>query len=250
MASQSATHLATSLTEKEERRVRRVKSDGRYAPTAKSCIVNWGNSSGPLWDYSNSRILNIPEAVARATNKLTTLQHFAWNTENLNYPEFCTDVEVAKGWINDGSTVVCRTLLNAHSGAGIFLASREEDIVADAKLYTKYIKKKKEFRVHVFRGRVIDVQQKKARTGVDVNYAIRNTRGGWVFCREDLEYSNELLDQAILAVTSLGLDFGAVDLVYNQYHNKYYVIEVNSAPGLEGTTLNKYVESIHGYFLD
>ena len=37
------------------------------------------------------------------------------------------------------------------------------------------------------------------------------------------------------------LDFGAVDLIWNEHENKCYVLEVNSAPGIEGTTLQQYV---------
>ena len=48
--------------------------------------------------------------------------------------------------------------------------------------------------------------------------------------------------QAVAAVVALGLDFGAVDVVYNVKEQKAYVLEVNSAPGLSGTTLDKYVE--------
>ena len=47
---------------------------------------------------------------------------------------------------------------------------------------------------------------------------------------------------AVNAVKALGLDFGAVDIIYNEKENQYYVLEVNTAPGLEGTTLIKYAE--------
>jgi D-alanine-D-alanine ligase-like ATP-grasp enzyme len=40
------------------------------------------------------------------------------------------------------------------------------------------------------------------------------------------------------------LDFGAVDVIYNRAQDKAYVLEVNTAPGLEGSTLDNYVEAI------
>lgn len=49
-----------------------------------------------------------------------------------------------------------------------------------------------------------------------------------------------LRDQAILAVTSLGLDFGAVDCIMGE-NSLPYVIEVNTAPSLRETMLEKYV---------
>jgi len=50
------------------------------------------------------------------------------------------------------------------------------------------------------------------------------------------------LDEGLASVMALGLDFGAVDIVYNENDNKAYVLEINTAPGLSGTTLEKYVE--------
>ena len=46
------------------------------------------------------------------------------------------------------------------------------------------------------------------------------------------------------AIKALGLDFGAVDIIYNEAEDQHYVLEVNTAPGLEGTTLQKYTEAI------
>ena len=40
----------------------------------------------------------------------------------------------------------------------------------------------------------------------------------------------------------LGLDFGAVDLLLTS-DLRVMVLEVNSAPGLSGSTLSKYVEA-------
>ena len=48
----------------------------------------------------------------------------------------------------------------------------------------------------------------------------------------------------MLAIKVLGLDFGAVDIIYNKQEDKWYVLEVNTAPGIYGTTLDKYVNAI------
>ena len=50
-------------------------------------------------------------------------------------------------------------------------------------------------------------------------------------------------EQALKAIQALGLDFGAVDVGYNTRENKAYVYEVNSAPGLQGTTLTAYTNA-------
>jgi len=65
-----------------------------------------------------------------------------------------------------------------------------------------------------------------------------------VFCRDGIAPCTVRNSISIAAVDALCLDFGAVDIIYNEHEDKYYVLEVNSAPGLEGTTLEKYVEAL------
>jgi len=235
MGSHSAKALAAGLG------IKQLKHTGpqvRVVPPQR--IINWGASHyerNITYGVPAQLTINPPEKVAIAGNKLTAFRELA-RDETINLPAWTTDVEVAKSY----GVVVCRTVLNGHSGRGIVVAERHEDIVP-APLYTQYIKKISEFRVHVVRGDVIDIQQKRKRTDFEgeTNTKIRNHQNGWVYCRENLESPPDLQEQAIKAVTALGLDFGAVDLIYNQRAGKSYVLEVNTAPGLEGTTLEKYV---------
>ncbi len=69
---------------------------------------------------------------------------------------------------------------------------------------------------------------------------VRNHDNGWVFCRQDVHPPDEVINQSIEAVRALGLDFGATDVGWNEYYQKACVFEVNTAPGLEGTTLENY----------
>ena len=47
---------------------------------------------------------------------------------------------------------------------------------------------------------------------------------------------------AIKAVELCGLYFGAVDMIWNAYKKQGYVLEINTAPGLEGQTVENYAE--------
>jgi D-alanine-D-alanine ligase-like ATP-grasp enzyme len=158
----------------------------------------------------------------------------------VNIPNFTTHRADAQRWLeNDECKVMCRTILNGHSGKGIVVAREVEELV-DAPLYTEYIKKTHEFRVHVFNGNVIDYVQKKKRAGVEErNKYVRSVENGWVFCREDIEVREDVKAIAIDAVLALGLDFGAVDVILGHDGN-VYVLEVNTAIGMEGTTVECY----------
>ena len=167
-----------------------------------------------------------------------------WRRFEVSCPEWTTDYDTALEWLDSGHTVFARTLTRAHSGLGIVIARSPEELV-DAPLYTKYIKKKKEFRVHVFRNQVIDLQEKRRSTNSpDSDFLIRNHANGFVFCRDDIIEPTDLRATALSAVAALGLDFGAVDIIYNAYYDKCYALEVNTAPGLEGTTLESYSNAI------
>jgi hypothetical protein len=144
-------------------------------------------------------------------------------------------------------SIYCRTSLTSHSGGGIVIAKNILDLV-EAPLYTLGTKHKYEYRVHVFRESVIDVQQKKRRlnwTGGDTG--IRNHSNGYVYARADINYPVEIEQAAIQAVKILGLDFGAVDIGYRERDNKVFLFEVNTAPGLTGTTLVKYAQAFKDY---
>lgn len=202
--------------------------------------MNWGNGSGTL-----RADLNGYERVSAAGNKLSTFRALE-GKDGIRIPEFTTDRSVATGWAGDGISVVCRTKLHGHSGDGIVLADSAEAVVA-APLYTKYVKKQDEYRVHVAFGEVIDVQAKRKRRDVPAdfatNYKVRNHHTGWVYCRENIQEPGELRGMAVATVSALGLDFGAVDIIYNAKRNECSVLEVNTAPGLTGTTVTKYADA-------
>lgn len=233
-------------------RVRRLFND-RPNPTFVvrpwTRLINWGNGRAPVGTGPFSSISNSFAAVATASNKLSTFRALE-GKDGIRIPVFTTDRSVAAGWIRDGVVVVCRTQLSGHSGAGIVLASSEAELV-QAPLYVQYVKKQQEFRVHVAFGEVIDVQEKRRAKrdsdgdgeGVPANYQIRNHHTGWVYCRENITEPVGLREMAIRTVPELGLDFGAVDLIYNAKRNEVYVLEVNTAPGLEGSTVDKYAEA-------
>jgi glutathione synthase/RimK-type ligase-like ATP-grasp enzyme len=247
MGSQSAKVLSNNLTRLLNLRVRRVRADGAYRAKVRSLVINYGHSSG-LLRGNVGRYLNAPAACQKSGNKLSAFQ--AFKAAGLSCPEWTTDRAAASVWLAGGHTVVCRTVLNGHSGRGIVLSSRDSghDLV-HAPLYVKYKKKRKEFRVHVFKERVIDVAEKRRRR-VEVrpphfDGSIRNLANGWVFCRDSIVRPRDLDGLAVAACRATGLDFGAVDIIWNEKEDKCFLLEVNTAPGLQGTTLTNYSNAIY-----
>lgn len=235
IGSRSAKALADQLN------VLRIRSP-YYRQRRRELILNWG-AANPTQLLSGDRVLNHPSEVERATNKLRALYHM--RRGGVQVPDFSANIEDARAWINEGEKVFCRTLLNAHSGRGIVVARTVEELVP-APLYTRYTKKTEEYRVHVFGGRIIDASQKRLRNGLrdtdGYEPLIRNHANGWVFCREGTQLPECAAAQCVQAVSALRLDFGAVDVGVKDGVATVY--EVNTAPGLEGTTLTRYVSAI------
>lgn len=215
---------------------------GEKVLPAETLVVNWGNSTLPtIRARGNHRVLNKPEAVARARDKRVALK--TMRDAGVSVPEFTTDPAVANEWRKTG-VVYGRALVSSQGGAGIHILTQEAATIPTLPLYTKGVTKAFEFRLHLFCGSVIDYTQKKRRAGSDTDGMIKNLDNGWVFCRDGVALPKAVLDNARAAVAALGLDFGAVDVLYKRNEDKAYVLEVNTAPGLEGTTLVKYSEAV------
>jgi glutathione synthase/RimK-type ligase-like ATP-grasp enzyme len=210
----------------------------RFRPRADDIVINWGSG---MQLFHNRNYLNNPSAVLRATNKLLTLESLL--AAEVNVPEFTTRQSVAQRWVDDGSTVVARRLLRGCKGRGIEMCA-QGTVVPTAPLYTKYVPKYDEYRVHVMGGQVIDIQQKRRRHNVEANSQIRNERHGWVFCRQDVNCPEVVAEAGVRAVAALGLDFGGCDIGFTRRGSVATVYEVNTAPGIEATSLDTYSASL------
>ena len=243
--SKSAKAIATELGGK------RLRLKGsRFYGRPSDLIINWGNCQGYPFDKDpDTVVLNPPELVSATANKLSFFEHF----RGKNWlPRFWTRQEDIP---DDAFPIVCRTVLNGHSGAGIVISSCRDDLVR-APLYVEYIKKKEEYRVHIgsyndgsggIEYCVISLQQKKRRNDyANPNWQIRNHANGFIYARQDIDPPIGVVSCAVDCIDGSGLDFGAVDVIWNEHQGKAYVLEVNSAPGLEGQTLDDYVDYFKG----
>lgn len=209
----------------------------RYVPRRRDLVINWGNTNPPN--------LGVPvingRGIRDASNKLRFFEAVTRNNESEIIPAFWTSMADIP---DDAFPIVCRTVLAGHSGEGIVIADRRDDLVI-APLYVKYVKKQDEYRIHVGRGQhegvVIDVQQKKRNNDHDnPNWQVRNHANGFIYARDGVVPPVCVLDVARRALACSDLDFGAVDVIYNARENRAYVLEINTAPGITGTTVERY----------
>lgn len=213
--------------------------DSRFKGNANKDVINWGSSVLPD-EVEKCNVYNRNAWIS--SDKLET---FMMIKDKEYCPKFYTDKEEAAKDMKEGTVMVCRTILNGHSGQGIVLADKPEALV-DAPLYVKYILKKDEYRVHVAFGKAIHIQRKARNKDVPddkVNWKIRNHNNGFIFQQENPNPPACVVDCAIDAVDTCELDFGAVDVVYNEKLGKAFVLEINSAPGITGSTIDKYKEA-------
>jgi predicted ATP-grasp superfamily ATP-dependent carboligase len=181
-----------------------------------------------------------------ALNKVEQFE--AFHRAGVSAPQFATGIAEAKAL--NVKTLFARRLINSTNGRGIVEFDGSAVQYPPAPLYTEYIPKKAEYRVHVFNGEVIDVQQKKQKSEFAGarNTRVRNLAGGYVYCRNGIAPPDGCTDLAVRAVAACGYLYGAVDIIYNEKRNACYVLEVNSRPGLCESTVDKYAAAIVKHF--
>jgi hypothetical protein len=228
----------------------------RYRGSKAKVVVNWGATQIDNPQVMASTIINPPDRVRAASNKLSFFQ--ALDGSDIPTPPWSHLQDDAEKWIREGYMAVCRTVLAGHSGEGIVIAAEPKELV-HAPLYTRYVKKKDEYRVHVYNNplqkgmhKAIDFQRKALRNDRDKNimpdWRVRNHKNGFIYAREGIrdDIGARLEDLAIKTMIKINLDFGAVDVIWNELNDQLYVLEVNTAPGLEGTTLARYANAMKG----
>jgi hypothetical protein len=237
--------------------IKRIRhgDNSRYIPRNGKTIINWGTSDEHFPQHLKvSRVLNHPSVVSVVTNKLK----FFRLTEgtNVNVPTWTDNKTTAAEWFinNPNIEVVCRTVLNGHSGQGIQIVTNPDDLYRlvprDCSLFTRYTPKRFEYRVHFAFGDIIDLQRKIKDPERDVvDFHVRSHNNGFIFARNGVEdvVQEDVKTQALNTIAMCGLDFGAIDIIYNEKRGEAYVLEVNTAPGLTGETINSYANAFRDF---
>lgn len=202
-----------------------------------------GSLGYKVWRTTKVKPKRLSLKYGHSVNKIAQYNWF--KEQGLSALEFSTNEDEVFSWLANGQTVFGRRLLNSSCGKGIIVMTNPDEFVV-CPVYTKYKKKKREFRVHIFKDTVVAVTEKKRRKDFDGqrDTKIRNLANGYVFVQNVSNLPDGLVPLALSAARVSPSDFRGVDIGYNEKNNDLFVIEVNSAPGIQGTNLIKYTEAI------
>ena len=116
------------------------KNSLTFQPRYTDYILNWGCSKG--WEFIT---LDNKDGHQRVVNKLDFFKYVdTYNrvspNQLVNIPEWTDSQPVAEGWQQNKKTLMARTILNGHSGAGIYVVEPDDFHVPKAPLYVMYKK--------------------------------------------------------------------------------------------------------------
>lgn len=183
-------------------------------------------------------------------DKLTQYKYF--KEHGIQAVEFTEDPEVVDEWLVNGHTVMARSRLKGQTGSGLFVLKGVQDPVAFAdpiKVFTKYISHKREYRVNLFKHKLVNVREKKKIVGFKGgSFHIRNLANGYRTAKCS-SYPHQIVELAEKASLCSESDFIGVDIGYNELKDFAFVIEVNSGPSIEGSSVQDFVKAIKNEML-
>lgn len=223
--------------------IKRIKHENsEYKGGPGSVVINWGSGAIPgfVRDRAGTVIMS-DAAVCRGINKR---RFFDIASEaGVNVPEYTSGEYFPKKWLREGHVVLARLALESSRGNGIVVMKKLDDFVY-APMYTKYIDKENEYRVHVVNGKVIYVQKKVATAEAKEGY-VRNYDNGYILLHANSNAGTPMAvkTQAIAAVKAVGADYSGVDVI--ERDGVAYVLEVNAAPYQTEGTAAAYAKAFY-----
>jgi hypothetical protein len=214
-----------------------IQSCGMNAPVETlDFLLRWG-SRKPM--PSAGIELNNATAIRNASDKL--LAYSILKKAGLRTVFMTPDFDEAR---RNSHGIVFGRNRSGFGGKDIVVYRGDERPSRHHDFYTPWLDAPREVRIHVVRDKVVRVQGKyldfpeKAGENLIKNYA-----HGYRFRSPKQELHHRRRNDAILAVQSLGLDFGAVDmLIWGD--RDHYILEVNTAPACSPLTARCYAGEI------
>lgn len=198
------------------------------------------------WGHTKFDGVNTPEAIKLASHKRNALEVMISNQVPVPmYTRYFRDIT--------SFPVIGRTSYHTQGSGFFFCNNKDEAFHATnngATHFLQYIDGAREFRVHIVNGQSIKISEKHKSYDPQTGHF---TEGSWSY-PERFKRKITMRRIAKEAVQALGLDFGAVDMLYKKINGEpcFFVLEVNTAPCLtesrEGDTLERYAEAFYANY--
>ena len=190
-------------------------------------IINWGNR---IFSDNGYFSANLPSSIANASNK--TRCRRILREAGIEIP---TTYFYGEEWM-ENRPIIARPS-HHHGGQDFYVIEGGEDLLkfppeADITdwYFSEIFEKTHEYRLHVLSGKVAVIQEKPLVEGeIRANFAVNHE--SWRILKWS-EYNHPMCRTAIHALAILGLDFGAVDMLYNAKNNTWAICEVNTSPAV------------------
>lgn len=215
-----------------------IRGGSKVPDGALDTLIRWGSMAKV--PTKPKRVVNRLDAIQQASNKREALK--IMKAAGINVPLVLTPSEVKPEHL----PVLGRK--DKHVGANDIILCMQQRDVERAKAvgcthFSQYIPTKAEYRAHVFGDTIIKISQKILTDEAAATQPwIRNLSAGYTFRQPETRLTGAARGMAIDAVHSLGLTFGAVDIIIGD-NDQPYILEVNTAPGLQtDTSLDAYLE--------
>jgi hypothetical protein len=205
-------------------------------------LIRWGNRAQEWLDDAYT-VVNPCEALRNASHKVRANE--LMTEAGVEVPAWDIDPYNLIG--EYGYPILGRKFHHAR-GTDIKLVLQERDLRKRRDYYSVYIPTNREYRIHVVGDEVIRVQGKYLDRPELKQSHIRNYATGYRFRAPRMRLRPDRLTMAVSAVKSLGLDFGAVDLILAD-DGSCYVLEVNTAPSCSPLTLGAYAVAFQKNYL-
>lgn len=222
---------------------------GRKPKRTRNKVIRWGFSKDLETGNAGRIFFPNANAIENCANKLTTFRIL--RDAGVSIPLFYTrDNELTNAKYPLYSRKPYHTM-----GKDIIMIHNREEAIRDlrkGRYLVESINFLKEFRVHIFNGKIISMSKKYFRPQLweeigspVMKDLIRNNENGWGYhdYNDEENCPSKAKEEAIKAVAALGLIWGAVDLI-QATNKKIYVLEVNSAPGLRDKRVDIYADCI------
>jgi hypothetical protein len=215
-----------------------------FKPELNGVVINWAHQAQT---NPNAIVYNAGNGIFNSSNK--TRARIMLKNAGVNIPDTvqAENVTQIQKWLDDGFTLISRP--NKHLAGKNFVVIKPTDSLEgclfNGGYVSKFFEKTAEYRVHASVFGVFRVQKKTPREEVDLDTTIpqpwNHATGDFKFVQIDIEdYDPKLCKLALDGLHTLGLDFGAVDILGTD--DELVITEINTSPGAKKTTLTDYAK--------